>query len=433
MKKSRKTLKRANQNVSVDQVISNRILILTLTIVVCFLVIFLRLFYLQIISYNDYTAKREDYTSIKQYTSAPRGQIYDCKGRILAKTVVSHNIVFTSPNNFDEDDYELYAKRIVKVFSVSAKDFTDEDKKQAYITYKSFLSPSDSEYAANHLLTAKEFKQYKNGAWGGDAESKRYQILMDRIGKKQIGEMSQADLKMCVIYQRMVAKQSTGQENVVLEDISDDDVAYLVEHKTDFPGFDVDFGGWKREYPYGESLSDVLGSVTTSTQGLPSELSSYYLSKGYQYNASVGKSGLEYQYNDLLAGTPEIAKITYDSKGLAQKEVIQEAKKGYDIHLSIDIDLQSTLDNVLKNTLSENGGTKNRENFQSLFTTVLNSKDGSVLAMSGYQMDLDTKEMTYFASGNYMSLVNPGSCIKGATVYMGESEHVVSPGEVIVD
>ena len=83
--------------------------------------------------------------------------------------------------------------------------------------------------------------------------------------------------------------------------------------------------------------------------------------------------------------------------------------------------------------MSENGGTKNRENFQSLFTTVLNSKDGSVLAMSGYQMDLDTKEMTYFASGNYMSLVNPGSCIKGATVYMGESEHVVSPGEVIVD
>ncbi len=62
----------------------------------------------------------------------------------------------------------------------------------------------------------------------------------------------------------------------------------LVEHKTDFPGFDVDFGGWKREYPYGESLSDVLGSVTTSTQGLPSELANYYLSKGYQYNASVG-------------------------------------------------------------------------------------------------------------------------------------------------
>ena len=433
MKKSRKSIKRANQNISVDRVISNRILIFSVIIAICFLVIFLRLFYLQIVSYNEYTAKREDYTSIKQYTSAPRGQIYDCKGKILAKTVVSHNIVFTSPNNMDSDDYELYAKRIVKVFSVSAKDFTDEDKKQAYITYKSFLSPTDSEYAANHLLTSKELKQYKNGAWGDNAESKRYQILMNRIGKKQIGEMTQSELKMCVIYQRMIANQSTGQENVVLEDVSDDDVAYLVEHKTEFPGFDVDFGGWKREYPYGESLSDVLGSVTTSTQGLPSELSSYYISKGYQLNASVGKSGLEYQYNDLLAGTPEIAKITYNSKGLDQKDVIQEAKKGYDIHLSIDIDLQTSLDDILKKTLNEYGGTANRENFQSLFTTVLNAQDGSVLAMSGYQMDLDTKGMTYFSTGNYMSLVNPGSCIKGATVYMGESEHVMSPGETIVD
>ena len=419
MKKSRKSLKRANQNISVDQVISNRILILTTAIAVCFLVIFLRLFYLQIISYNDYTAKREDYTSIKQYTSAPRGQIYDCNGKVLAKTVVSHNIVFTSPNNMTTDDYKLYAKRIVKVFNVSTKDFTDEDKKQAYITYKSFLSPTDSEYAANHLMTSRELKQYKSGAWGDNAESKRYQILMNRIGKKQIGEMTQADLKLCIIYQRMISNQSTGQENVVLEDVSDDDVAYLVEHKTEFPGFDVDFGGWKREYPYGEALSDILGSVTTSTQGLPSELASYYLSRGYQLNASVGKSGLEYQYNDLLAGTPEIAKITYDSKGLAQKEVVQEAKKGYDIHLSIDIELQSTLDDIVKNTLSENGGTANRENFQSLFTTVLNPQDGSVLAMSGYQMDLDSKQLTYFASGNYMSLVNPGSCIKGATVYMG--------------
>lgn len=433
MKKIKKSRKRANQNFSVDQVISNRILVLAVVIITCFLVIFLRLFYLQIISYNDYTAKREDYTSIKQYTSAPRGQIYDCKGRILAKTVVSHNIVFTSPNNMDTDDYKLYAKRIVKVFNVSAKDFTTEDKKEAYITFKTFLSTSNPEYAANHLLTSKELKQYQSGAWGDDAESKRYQILMKRIGNKQIGEMTQTQLKMCVIYQRMTANQSTGQENVVLEDVSDDDVAYLVEHKTEFPGFDVDFGGWKREYPYGESLSDILGSVTTSTQGLPSELANYYLAKGYQYNASVGKSGLEYQYNDLLAGTPEIAKITYDSKGLAQKEVIQDAKKGYDIHLSIDIDLQSSLDDIIKNTLSENGGTKNRENFQSLFTTVLNPNDGSVLAMSGYQMDLDTKKMTYYASGNYSSLVNPGSCIKGATVYMGESEGVVSPGEVIID
>ena len=431
MKKFNSNRKRATT--SIDAVISNRILVLAVLIMACFLVIFFRLLYLQVFSYSDYTAKKDDYTSIKQYTSAPRGQIYDCKGRVLAKTVVSHNIVFTSPNNMTTDDYLLYAKRIVKVFSVSAKEFTDEEKKQAYITYKSQLDPSDSEYACNNLLTSKELKQYQSGIWGDNAESKRNSILMERITDKMLGELTQTQIKKFVIYNRMVENASTGQENVIMEDVSDDDVAYLVEHKTEFPGFDVDFGGWKREYPYGESLSDVIGTISTSTQGLPSELSTYYLSKGYQYNASVGKSGLEYQYNDLLAGTCEIAKITYDSNGLAQKEVIQEATKGYDIYLSIDIELQQTLDDTLKNVLSEYGGTKNRENFQSLFTTILNAQDGSVLAISGYQMDLDTKQLTYYASGNYTSLVNPGSCIKGATVYMGESEGVVQPGEVIND
>lgn len=58
---------------------------------------------------------------------------------------------------------------------------------------------------------------------------------------------------------------------------------------------------------------------------------------------------------------------------------------------------------------------------------------GEVTALSGYQMDPDTRQMTYFASGNYMSLVNPGSSIKGATVYMGLSEGVIQPGEVIND
>lgn len=94
---------------------------------------------------------------------------------------------------------------------------------------------------------------------------------------------------------------------MILEDIPDDDVAYLMEHKTEFPGFDVDFGGWKREYPYGETLSDVLGTVSTNTEGLPAESKDYYLAKGYQLNAPVGKSGLEYQYNDLC---PEPMKST---------------------------------------------------------------------------------------------------------------------------
>lgn len=410
-----------------DKTIDHRVMLLAGAIVICFLILFIRLLYIQVFSYEDYTAKKDDYTSIKQYVSAPRGEIYDCKGRVLAKTVISHNIVYTSPNNMTVDDYKLYAERVVSVFDIDVDSFTERDKKEGYMTY---LSLNDD---PNALLTDKEQEEYESGAWGSDSESIRYGLMYDRIGDDELEEMDEDTLKMCIVYQRMTTNYSTGQENVILEDVSDSDVAYLVEHKTEFPGFDVDFGGWKREYPYGETLSDVLGTVTTSTEGLPEEYSDYYLQKGYQYNAPVGRSGLEYQYNDVLAGIAEESRITYDSNGLAKKEVIRQARKGNDIYLSIDIDLQQSLDTTLKAVLQENGGTERRENFYSLFMCMMDPYTGEVIALSAYQMDPDTRQMTYFASGNYMSLVNPGSSIKGATVYMGLSEGVIQPGEVIND
>ena len=122
------------------------------------------------------------------------------------------------------------------------------------------------QYQCRHLYKDSEWESLQNGTM---STSRQTQILYDRITEDEIEEMSDDEIKLYVIYNRMTTSNSSSLENVVLEDISDDDVAYLVEHKTEFPGFDVDFGGWKREYPYGETLSDVIGSVTTSTEGLP--------------------------------------------------------------------------------------------------------------------------------------------------------------------
>jgi penicillin-binding protein 3 len=417
----------------IDKIIRNRAFIFGGIILMVFMVIFVRLVYIQAFSREEYEEKTEDYTSIRQYTSAPRGQIYDCNGKLLAQTVVSHNIVYTSPLDMTYDDYELYAKRVVEVFDVQVDDFSYHDQQEAYITYKGFLDSSDPEYNALHLLTDEEYEEYVNGEWGDDEDTILYAKQISRIGTDQINSIPENDLKVCLVYQRMLAYVSTGQENVILEDVSDDDIAYLVEHKTEFPGFDVDFGGWKRVYPYGDTLSDILGSVTTTTEGLPDSYADEYLAQGYQYNASVGRSGLELQYNDLLAGTQEVAKITYNSEGVAEKEVLQKAKCGYDIHLSIDIDLQQEVDEIVKTTLEQNAGTSLRENFTTLFFSMMDPNTGEIKAMSGYQIDLDTRGMTYFASGNYVTLVNPGSCIKGVTVYMGLSEGAVTASTTIDD
>lgn len=422
--------KQKEQQDGTQRVVSNRILVLALVIVSMFLVMVVRLVDIQAFEHAAYLAKQDDYTSIKQYTTAPRGQIYDCKGRVLAKTVPCHNMVFITPNNVDYEDLLIYADRVGTVFELKKEDFTQSELKDAYLRYASLLETSDPAYNGMDLLTEEEKAQYQAGEM---TSSKLRQIQLAAINDEKINSVETRDLIQAAVYERMASNASTGQASVIIEDIGDEDSAYLIEHKLEFPGFDVDFNGWKREYPYGQTLSDVIGSVTTSTEGLPENLAEEYLAKGFQLNAQVGRSGLEYQYNDILSGTSEIAKITYESNGLARKEIIQPAVKGHDIHLSIDIDLQQDVDAVLKDVLTRLGGTENRENFYSLFTCLENPNTGDVLALSGYLMDPETKQLSYYASGNYTSLVNPGSCVKGVTVYMGLSEGVVTPGEVIND
>lgn len=47
----------------------------------------------------------------------------------------------------------------------------------------------------------------------------------------------------------------------------------------------------------------VLGNVSNSDEGLPSERLDYYLVRDYSRNDRVGKSYIEQQYEDVLHGT----------------------------------------------------------------------------------------------------------------------------------
>ena len=63
--------------------------------------------------------------------------------------------------------------------------------------------------------------------------------------------------------------------------------------------------------------------------------------KGYSRNDRVGKSYLEYQYEDVLKGTKKQMKYTTDKSGrVISSEVLNPGSRGHDLQLTIDIDLQ---------------------------------------------------------------------------------------------
>lgn len=418
LRRSSDVLKKQNDY---QKIVNKRLSIVALVIVLIFVVIAGRLVDIQVRQKEEYATKLDNYSLKKQEISTPRGQIKDANGKEVVKTVNSMDITYYPTKDISTSEQWELAMKFAQQFSVSAESLTMRDLQDAYITLHTDEN-GRNDYA-NHLLSAEEKKL-------SDAES--YQLKLSRIDENMINELLDDQMKSAwVVYSAMEVTSQSSHSRVILEDVDDEKVAYLTEHKEDYPGFDIDFSSWKREYPYDDTLRDVLGQVTTNKQGLPAELMQYYTAKGYAMNARVGKSGLEQQYEDLLSGTSKISTIKYDEDGTPIFTEINPGKKGYDLQLTVDIELQQKIDTILKSTLEKHASDKNRPDMNQLFVSLMNPNTGEIYAMSG--MERQDGSIINYASGNYIVGYTPGSVVKGATVYMGLNEGAVSKTETFND
>lgn len=389
------------------KIVNRRIFIFGIIICLIFAVVSVRLVFLQIRNQDDYAAKLENYSSQKQTDSTARGEMVDRNGKVIAKTVSSHNIVYFPPKDTTSEEQWKLAQTFAKDFKVDHKGMTNSDYQDLYMfLHKDEKGNKDS---GKNLLSEQE----KETLTAEEQEKK----IRSRITMKMVNELADDDIKDAFSVYLSMRKLPNNQNKVILEDVDSDSVAKLMENKDKYRGFDVNLGSWKREYPYKDTLRDVLGSITTSKQGVPSELRSYYEAMGYSLTDRVGQSGLEKQYEDLLSGTPRVSEISYDSDGTAIMNETSSGKNGYDLHLTIDVELQKKVDDILEDTLKKYAGTAGREKFKKAIVVLMNPQTGEIYAMSGKYLDEDGKIQNY-SSGAYLDAFASGSVVKGATVYM---------------
>lgn len=389
------------------KIVNRRIFIFGIIICLIFAVVSVRLVFLQIRNQEDYAAKLENYSSQKQTDSTARGEMVDRNGKVIAKTVSSHNIVYFPPKDTTSEEQWELAQTFAKDFKVDHKGMTNSDYQDLYMfLHKDEKGNKDS---GKNLLSEQE----KETLTAEEQEKK----IRSRITMKMVDELADDDIKDAFSVYLSMRKLPNNQNKVILEDVDSDSVAKLMENKDKYRGFDVNLGSWKREYPYKDTLRDVLGSITTSKQGVPSELRSYYEAMGYSLTDRVGQSGLEKQYEDLLSGTPRVSEISYDSDGTAIMNETSSGKNGYDLHLTIDVELQKKVDDILEDTLKKYAGTAGREKFKKAIVVLMNPQTGEIYAMSGKYLDEDGKIQNY-SSGAYLDAFASGSVVKGATVYM---------------
>ncbi len=398
--------------------INNGMIITLVLIVIAMTLILIRLFDLQILRQEEYATKLANYTKRVRKITTPRGEIYDRNGNTLVTNNQVIEIVYYPASGQTVSEKWQIANRFSKEFSVTDDNLTSRDRKDIFI----FLYADK----ARAKITEKDWEDYYAGNL---SDNDIYYLKLDRITSEDLSILTQQDMDTWYVYSLMQTA-SVSQAAVIKDSVSYEEISYFLEHNEEYRGFDIMID-WERNYPYGDTLRNILGSVTTSKSGLPAERLYYYLAQDYSRNDKIGRSGIELQYEPLLSGERAVYNVTYNDDGLAVMEEIYGGHKGFDLKLSLDVDLQAAIENIIVRNFEAEKSNPYRYTWHTLYFVMMDPNNGDVLALVCVKKNGNSYYMDPVAC--YTESCIMGSAVKGAVVYMGLDSGVIRPGEVILD
>ena len=160
---------------------------------------------------------------------------------------------------------------------------------------------------------------------------------------------------------------------------------------------------------------------------MPVEEKDKYLAKGYALNDRVGLSYLEKQYEDYLRGE----KAEYQVVNSHELKLTKEGKRGNDIVLSIDIELQQEVERILTEQILKTKSEPNTEYYDHSSVIIQNPTTGEILAMSSKRLVGD--RVVDNTTSVFTLPVTPGSVVKGASMLVAYNTGAIKIGEYMVD
>ena len=427
-KNSKKEIKKKNRPInkkkrddgrSITEVVDRRYNILFVIVIILYLVIFGRLFFLQILKNDEYKEKLAMSTEKTiESTSAPRGRIYDRNYNLLVDNEAVKTIYYKKLKGVTSEEEIELAYLIGDNINIDYSKVSDDRLKRFYYMghYKE----------CRKKITDEEWDLYnKRKLNDSDIEKLIYERLDD-----EINEYNDRDKKAAYIYYLMNKGYSYAEKVIKNKDVTDAEYAYISENIDNLKGFNTKLD-WERVYLYGDTFKSILGSVSSNSQGIPSELADTYLKKGYSLDDRVGISYLEYQYEDYLKGTKAKYRLLSDNS----YELVSEGKRGSEIVLTIDINLQKYLEEVLENEVYNAKGEAGTNYYNRSFVVVSDPNTGEILAMSGKQvLEKDgSKYIVDYTPGIVTLPVTPGSVVKGASMMVGYKYGAINIGSHLYD
>jgi penicillin-binding protein 2 len=300
---------------------------------VLFAIIFFRLWYLQVLSGDQYLQQARDNRVRELRVQAPRGEILDRNGNILVENRAA-TVVELDPESLPAAERNAAATWGQQM---TARSKRPKGKQGPLIPIPAPATP--------HL-------------------TQRIKSLA------RVLQMSPRTIQVRIV--RSLAQLPYANVTVKV-DVDVPQRNYLVEHNEGYPGIDVQ-RRFLRRYPQGTLAAQLVGSIG-EINGHELKMKKF---KGVSQGTVIGQGGLEWSYDQYLRGIDGSTKVTVDALGRPKSTAVgRTPESGRSVQTTLDAGLQRTGEQYLKQVIDQGPGTAGG-------FVALDPRDGSVLALGSY-------------------------------------------------
>ena len=339
-------------------------------------------------------------------SSAPRGRILDKSGNVLVDNIGVKTIYYNKIKGITTKEEIAIAQKLASILTINS---ADENTLKEY-----WLVLNDN---GKFLITEEEYQLLEERKI---TTAELNKLKKERITSDMLAQFSEEDSKSAYIYSLMNDGYIYNKK-LILKNVAESEYAKTME--SNIPGITGELS-WERTYLYGDTLKNIFGSIGL----IPEEKKEEYLTLGYELTDTVGLSYLEEEYEEYLKGTK--AKYLVNSDNTLT--LISEEKRGNDLVLSIDIDLQLKVEEIIKDKIVLGDKYPNTDYYKDSYALVSDPNTGSILAIAGIRRN-DDDTWSDISLNTINKSFTIGSAVKGATIAVGYKYGLIEMGKYIID
>jgi len=437
------------------RLLNSRFYQISVLILILMVVLSIRLFMLTIIEKDEWEAAASNQNTKEITTSAPRGQILDRYGRVLATNKQVFTVNFNT-SGMATEEINASAYSLVKLLEKNGDDknmvdnfpiiitesgkfkYTYEDDKKEWLKDQGFASNLTAEEAFEKLrlkyeidpsldrfdaaeVLADMYSVYppiyvksmtytydnsianflakyglEDGLSAKEAfnELKKTYKLDEFVPEGRSKTLSDKEIRKIFIVREEVKNLGFNkyQTCTIATDVGSKTIAYIEEMGEKLTGVSIS-SETVRYYPNGRLLSHVLGYMGSISD---SEYEYYVNEKGYSASDLIGKDGVEATFESSLRGIDGVQTIRVNSSGEYIDTISEtEPEAGKDVYLTIDKDLQEVAEETLEGVIEAvQTGAVFKSKYGNLSTTRFpKCESGAVVAL-----EVETGEVLAMAS-----------------------------------